>query len=302
MHLGLVLPVSGPLASTENIARMAIEAERIGYSTLWTYERLLRPVAELPEVGDPPARLPEYYRLTFEPLETLSYLAALTSRIKLGTCAIVAVLHVPVVLARRFATLDQLSGGRVVVGLAQGWISQEFETANIPMSRRGAGFDEFSVAMRACWGPDPVSHEGRYYRIAPSEVNPKPVQARLPILYAPGSQAGLERAARAADGVLLLVDDETDLRWQLQILRDTARVAGRDPSELRVVVMASVPMTDDRLGPGRPFLGGSPDEIAGDLGIAADLGVYEVGFRNDEPGELSRELDLVARLYAAAAH
>src|SRR6478736_3644593 len=176
MELGVALPTSWPQASTANIVRIAQVAEELNYSALWTYERLLRPVGDLPQPGGPPRPLPEAYRSVYEPLETLSYVAALTSRIKLGTSVVDALFHSPVVLSRRFATLDQLSGGRVIAGLGQGWMPQEFETSGVPIRRKGAGFDEFVAAMRACWGTDPVHYDGRFYRIAPSEVNPKPVQ------------------------------------------------------------------------------------------------------------------------------
>ena len=152
MDLGVALPTSGRLASPANIVRIAQEAERLGYASVWTYERLLRPVAELPAPDGSMRRIPAQYRLTYEPLETLSYVAALTERVRLGTSVIDALLHPPVVLARRFATLDQFSGGRVVAGLGQGWMPQEFETANVPMDRIGSGMDEVVAAMRACWG------------------------------------------------------------------------------------------------------------------------------------------------------
>jgi alkanesulfonate monooxygenase SsuD/methylene tetrahydromethanopterin reductase-like flavin-dependent oxidoreductase (luciferase family) len=182
MELGIALPTSGRLASPGRIVRIAQAAEEIGYGTAWTFERLLRPMAELPQPDGSRQRIPQYYRQVYEPLETLSYVAALTSRIRLGTSVIDALLHPPVVLARRFATLDRFSGGRVVAGLGQGWMPQEFETANVPMGRIGNGLDESVAAMRACWGPDPVSFSGRFYTIAPSEVNPKPVQDRIPVL------------------------------------------------------------------------------------------------------------------------
>src|SRR5687767_3576168 len=157
MELGLGLPVSGELATPQNIARFAQEAERLDYGALWTYERLLRPIEEFPMFGQPPQRVPEIYRTVYEPLETLTYVAALTERIKLGTSVVDALFHPPVVLAKRFATLDQFSGGRVIAGIGQGWVPHEFETANVPMSRIGAGMDEMVAAMRACWGPDPVA-------------------------------------------------------------------------------------------------------------------------------------------------
>ena len=113
MELGLALPTAGPQTSPETIATVAREAERLGFGALWTFERLLRPVDKVVLwTGGEPAMLPEFYGSVYEPLETLSYIAAVTQRIKLGTAILVAPLHVPVMLARRLATLDQLSGGR----------------------------------------------------------------------------------------------------------------------------------------------------------------------------------------------
>ena len=163
MELGIALPTSGPLAGPANIARVAQEAERLGYDSLWTYERLLRVTAPISMGGGEPAPMPEAYRLTYDPLETLSYVAALTQRVRLGTSIVDALLHPAIVLAKRFATLDQLSGGRAVAGVGQGWMPQEFASTNTPMYRIGAGMDEVLAAMRARWGLDPVAYEGKFY-------------------------------------------------------------------------------------------------------------------------------------------
>jgi probable F420-dependent oxidoreductase len=299
MKFGVALPTSGALASPANIARVAQEAERLGYDSLWTYERLLRPYAELPIGGGPPQRLPEVYRLTFEPLETLSYVAALTDRIKLGTSVVDALLHPPVVLARRYATLDQFSGGRAIAGLGQGWMPQEFETANVPMRRKGAGMDEVVAAMRACWGPDPVEYEGRFYRIAPSEVNPKPVQPTIPVLIGATTPAGIERAARIADGVNPIVFSEDALVGMAASFRAAARAAGRDPDTLTVVARANVPITSEPLGDDRPFLGGSPRQIAGDIAKLDGKGVDHVLFANAAARDVDEELRLLDQLKAA---
>ena len=189
-------------------------------------EWLLRPLADIPQLG---GTAPEQYRTVYEPLETLSYVAALTSRIRLGTSVIDALFHPPVVLARRFATLDRSSGGRVIAGLGQGWMPQEFGTAGIPMRRRGAGMDEAIAAMRACWGPDPVAYEGRFYRIAPSEVNPKPVQAHIPVLMGATTPAGITRAARIADGINPHAFSLDALVGVIATFHDAARAEGRDP-------------------------------------------------------------------------
>src|SRR5439155_10385200 len=121
--------------------------------------------------------------------------AARTERIELGTSVLDALFHSPVVLARRIATLDRLSGGRLLAGVGQGWMSQEFESAGVSMKRRGAGFEEHVRAMRAVWGHDPVSFEGRFYRIPECEIGPKPVREGGPVLLVGGvAPAAIERA------------------------------------------------------------------------------------------------------------
>jgi probable F420-dependent oxidoreductase len=279
VELGLALPTAGPQTSPETIVKVAREAERLGYSALWTFERLLRPLEKtVLYTGGEPAMVPEFYASTYEPLETLSHVAAVTERIRLGTAALVAPFHVPVMLARRLATLDQFSGGRVIAGLAQGWQHHEFETANVSRRRKGARTEEFITAMRAAWAPDPVRHEGEFYRIAPSEVNPKPVQASIPVLLASTAQPAVERAARVADGLLPLTSSAEELRSVVSAFHAAAREAGRDPSDLMVVNQAPwpTPVTREPIGEGRPFLGGAPRQIAEDLMTAREMGVTQV--------------------------
>lgn len=296
MELGVGLPTAGSLATPANIARVAKEAERLGYAALWTFERLLRPLARVARGGGPPQPVPDVYRTVFDPLETLAYVAALTERIKLGTSVVDALFHPPVVLARRFATLDQLSGGRVIAGLGQGWIPQEFEAANVPMGRRGAGMDDHIGAMRAVWGPDPVEYKGRFYRIPPSEVNPKPVQAHLPILLGSVSPGGVRRAARVADGINPIAFTKDQLRGLIKTFNAAAEAGGRDPATLSVVVRANVPITVEPLGDGRPYLGGSPRQIANDIAGLAGTGVGHVLLSNTASEDIEQEVRLMERL------
>jgi probable F420-dependent oxidoreductase len=302
VELGIALPTSGEKASPGAIVRIAQEAERLGYAAVWTFERLLRPVDKvvMPGIAEP-QQTPEVYRNVFEPLETLSHVAALTSRVKLGTSVIDALLHPPVVLGRRFATLDQLSGGRVVAGLGQGWMRQEFETVGVPASRKGAGFEEVIAALRAVWGPDPVAFDGRFYRIAPSEINPKPVQRHVPVLVGATTPKGIERAARVADGLNPMVFGQDQLLGTVAMFRDSAREAGRDPDTLTVVARANVPVTPKPIDDERPFLGGSPEQIAEDLAALEGKGIDQVLFANGAFVDLDTEVDLLAQL-ATAAH
>jgi probable F420-dependent oxidoreductase len=301
MELGVALPTSGALATPQNIVRVAQEAERLGYAAVWTYERLLRPLGDVDQPGGPPRPLPDVYRLVYEPLETLTYVAAVTQRIKLGTSVIDALFHPPVVLARRLATLDQFSGGRVIAGLGQGWMAQEFEAAGVPIRRKGAGLDEVIAAMRACWGPDPVAYEGRFYRIPPSEVNPKPVQAHLPILLGSMTPAGVQRAARVADGLNPIAFSEEMLLGLTTAFRQAAEAAGRDPASLTVVARANVPVTREPLGDDRPYLGGSPKQIADDVARLEGTGVDHVFFSDTASTDVESYVDLIAEIRATVA-
>src|SRR4029077_19970494 len=120
------------------------------------------------------------YRVVFDPIETLTYAAAFTQRIRLGTSIIDALYHSPVVPGRPLATLDRLSHGRLIAGLAQGWSDDEFEVVNVPREHTGARFEEFLQALLAVWGPDPVHFDGQFYRIPESEIGPKPAQRPRP--------------------------------------------------------------------------------------------------------------------------
>jgi probable F420-dependent oxidoreductase len=296
MELGISLPTSGPLATTADIARVAREADRLGYAALWTYERLLRPLEPASMGGGPPAPVPELYRMVYDPLETLAYVAAITENVRLGTSIVDALFHPPVVLARRFATVDQLSGGRVIAGLGQGWMSHEFAAANVPEKRKGAGMDDHIAAMRAIWGPDPVEYEGRFYRVPPSEINPKPVQDHLPILLGAMTPAGVARAARVADGFNPIAFSADQVLGLVKAFREAATAEGRDPDTLTVAVRANVPVTADPMGDDRPYLGGSPAQIAEDVAGLAGNGVDHVLFFNTAATTVDAEVRLMDSL------
>src|SRR5579884_3446358 len=159
MELGVALPTSTPYASAQSILYVAQQAERLGYHSLWTFERLLYPIAGVAVSSDGSRQpLPASYISSYEPIETLSYVAGSTKRIKLGTSIVNAPFQSPLLLARRFATLDRLSNGRVIAGIGQGWMEEEFIASNVARKERGKRVDEYIAVLRAVWGPDPVRH------------------------------------------------------------------------------------------------------------------------------------------------
>jgi alkanesulfonate monooxygenase SsuD/methylene tetrahydromethanopterin reductase-like flavin-dependent oxidoreductase (luciferase family) len=121
MRLGVHLPVAGKGASPETIVQVAVEAERIGLDSVWSWERLMRPTVPIPlgGAGGPVMDAPEMFGIVYDPIETLGYVAARTSRITLGTSVLDALFQSPIILARRLATLDRFSDGRLVVGVGR---------------------------------------------------------------------------------------------------------------------------------------------------------------------------------------
>lgn len=210
---------------------------------------------------------------------TLSCIAAKTERIKLSTSVINALFHVSVVLARRFATLDQFSQGRVIAGLGQGWLKDEFETANIPFQRRGNGFEDYAGALRASWGPDPVQYEGRYYRIVESDIGPKPFQPQgPPLLFGAATAASLERAARIADGINPVARSWSSLEQIAHEFPEMVRHVGRDPHAMKIIVRSNCVVSKHALPEPRSPLSGSLEQIREDIQRLASLGIGHVFF------------------------
>lgn len=299
MKLGIQLPHGGDVASRETIAAAATHAEQIGLDSVWVWDRLLRTTRPIPFRGRPPGPMPRVYATVFDPLETLTYAAAMTKRVQLGTSTILALFHSPVVLARRLATLDQLSGGRVIAGFGLGWLEEEFTASGIPMARRGRRMTEFVGAVRAVWGADPVSFQGEFYSIPESDIGPKPVQSGgIPILLAAQSDGALKRAARIGDGVNPFATmDFKRLQRDVALFRRTAQEAGRDGTLLPVVLRANAQLTDTRLpADGRLLFAGTVDQWRDDLERIRDIGVTHVIFGSDVPPPLDVQLRVLAEL------
>ncbi|MEU4214290.1 TIGR03619 family F420-dependent LLM class oxidoreductase [Actinoplanes sp. NPDC026623] len=196
--VGVGLPIVGPHATPEAVELIAMAADRLGFHSLSVSERLLLP-------GDPDWAndfgLPQWP--SYDAIESLTWAAAKTARVRLRTDIIVPLFQQPVVLARRLATLDRLSGGRLDVGVARGWLPEEFAATGVDHDDKGAAYEESVAALRACWGPDPVSFKGRYFTIPPSRIGPKPVQKCLRIWAGAVTEAATRRAARIGDGLTI---------------------------------------------------------------------------------------------------
>ena len=200
--VGPCLPQLGDHVTADVIGGFCAESERLGYSSLWVQDHFLWPLEPARGyAGVPGLPIPEQYQSVFAPTELLATAAALTTTSRLGTSVLVQGHHWPAPLAQRLATLDVLSGGRLVVGLGQGWNAEEHTASGTSVTERAARMDEFIDVLRACWGPDPVTFDGRFFSIPASIQRPKPLQSPHPPLIAgTSSPAGLARAAAVFDG------------------------------------------------------------------------------------------------------
>lgn len=196
--VGLCLPQLGPHVNAKVIAEFARRAEALGYSSLWVQDHFMYPLTPERGYGGSGVLPPEQYKSVFAPLETLAFVAGVTSRVILGTSILVAGNHWPVSLAQRLATIDHMCDGRLIVGLGVGWNAEEHRASGTDIETRGRRMDDFIPALLACWEEDPVSYEGPFFQIPSSHVNPKP-RRRPVLLSGMWSKAGLERTARWFD-------------------------------------------------------------------------------------------------------
>jgi probable F420-dependent oxidoreductase len=260
-RVGIGLPILGRHASPDAMVTVATAAERLGFSSVSTFDRILMPAARGWEnaygLPDHPA---------FDALESLTWIAAQTTRIRLMTGVLIGPYQPPVVLARRFATLDRLSGGRVDAGLGAGWLPEEFAAVGVPLENRGARFEDHVLAMKACWASDPVEHDGRFYPIAPSKIGPKPI-SQIPVLIGAVAPAAIERAARIGDGFIIGFRDWESTIAQIEQYRNAGGTG-------RIVVRAG-PLLPHELIP-EPDRTWSVATFVDDLTAAEEHGVDEV--------------------------
>jgi probable F420-dependent oxidoreductase len=267
VQLGFAVPISGSWASPANCLEIARRAEELGYTSLWTFQRLLSPLD-----GDAPVLDPQY-RQVHDPLAILGYLAGQTTTVRLGVAVVNMPYYAPIVLAKLLTTIDHLSDGRLVAGLGIGWLPQEFEAVGAPMGERGARAEDFVRCLRAIWTEDVVEYEGKFYRVPRARVDPKPVQEpHPPILFGGAAEVALRRAGRLADGwISSSRADLSRIDESIAIVRRAASDAGRDAGALRFVCRGVVKVRSGERAP----LVGSFDEIRSDLADLATKGMTE---------------------------
>ena len=287
MKVGITLPQAGEQSTTGNIVRTAKTAEDEGFDSLWVFERLLWPISpQTPYVATPDGSLPVEYQRVFDPLETLTFVAAKTNKITLGTSVIDILFHNPVVLARRFATLDVLSGGRTIAGLGIGWSKDEYQVSNIPFENKGKRADEFIQALKKIWTEDIVEFKGNYYNIPASKIGPKPIQKpHIPIFMGGFSPNTFKRIINySTNGWLgLIVGPLEYLENTIKSMNEMASKANKDPNEFKTILLTYPNIVESKneqlTNESQRFpLTGTIDQIGNDIKRIKKIGVDHIVF------------------------
>lgn len=265
MDIGLFLGAGVPPTTPQWLAEVARGAEERGFSSLWLGEHVVLfdehdkryPYASS---GDFPIKGPGGMA---EPFGTLSYLAGITTRIRLGTGVCLVPQRNPLYTAKEVANLDWLSGGRFDFGIGVGWQREEFEALGVPFEQRGRRADEYIELMRRLWCDDVSAFEGEFWSLAPSRAYPKPVQAPHPPIYVGGeSDIALRRVVRLGASWFPFNLDPDQLAARRADLARLLDEAGRSVDDVAIVVYPTAATS-------------SPDHLA----AFADAGAHQVVLR-----------------------
>lgn len=264
MKVGLHIPQVGAGASPEAIKGFARAAEEAGFDSLWVFDHVVLPREQrtpYPSSDDGKIGYPHTSDL-LEPMVLLSFAAAVTSRIAIGTSVLILPMRQPVLHAKMLATLDRLASGRLIAGLGTGWWKEEFEVLGVPFERRGRRMDESIELMQALWRDEYVDFHGEFFDCDGWACNPKPVNGRIPIWIGGESPSQLRRVGRYADAWHAGIRTLPHVPELFEVAKEAAATAGRDPSKLMLTLEGAAFLRHD-----------TPEQTAEALAGAARIGV-----------------------------
>ena len=293
MKIGVSLSNNQGIEDVQEILRLATQAEELGFDSVWASEHVFNVSYVHERIGNRP-----YY----EPLAILTYVAATTKTIGLGTSVLVLPYHNPIRLAKTAATLDVLSGGRLTLGVGVGVIEQELEAMGSPFHERGAITDECIAIMKELWTQEDPSYQGRFHSFSGMKFSPKPAQKpHIPLIIGGTSRAAARRAAGVGDGWHPTALDPETLSQGIRYLRERVQDGGRDPAAVPVSVSAPLGEVSRE---GRYSLGKDPAEILQKAQTYESLGVDRlvVSSNTEDSAQMLDALEILAeRLLPAFA-
>lgn len=270
-------------AGAEELVEIARAADRAGFAYLAVCDHVAIPRRLAPAMGT----------VWYDPVATLAHLAAVTERVRLLSHVAVVGLRHPLLTAKQYATLDHLSGGRLILGVGAGHVREEFEALGVDFDRRGAVLDECVDALRAALGPDEFpSHHGKLYDFEDLGQRPRPAQDRVPVWVGGSSPAAVRRAAVRGDGWLPQGDPRDRLPAQIARLRRLREEAGATGPFTVGAITEPLYVGEPEWEVGRRTLTGNPAAIAESLRAYGAMGVdqIQVRFRSREVAELTDQI------------
>lgn len=286
MKIGFSLLNNWGIDDAQALVGLAVRTEELGFDSVWVHDHVFNVGHVFDRIGGRP-----YY----EPLTLLSFVAARTTRVRLGTSVLVLPYHNPIRLAKTAATLDVLSGGRLILGVGVGSIEQEALAMGSPFAERGAVSDEAIAVMRTLWTQEDPRFDGKYSRFSGMKFSPKPVQRpSIPLVIGGISPAAIRRAARLGDGWQPLGLSPEALGQSMASLREQALTHGRDVAKIPVSITLGLEAPASRR---RHALGKDPAEIVRNAKAYADLGVdtLVISANTSDPREARSALEMLAR-------
>ncbi|HEX7911660.1 MAG TPA: LLM class F420-dependent oxidoreductase [Paraburkholderia sp.] len=291
MKIGISIANNWGVMDASRLIDLAVRAEERGFSSVWTSEHLVNVDYVRARIGDRP-----YYH----PLAMLSAVASRTRQIALGTSVLVVPFHHPLDLAKYVATLDQISCGRVILGVGVGNVREEFDVIGVPWEQRGAIMDESLDVLRAVWSQHSSSHQGARWNFSGVHTSPKPFQERrIPMWIGGMSEAALRRCVRVGDGWHPTGLTPQEVCMQTASMRKIAAAEGRDANSLDVcmrfnIALDDVAVTDTELR--STIKGYDADRIVAIAAEYANAGAthFIYALNSHDPDTLEKTVDALA--------
>jgi len=275
MRFGVILTGVGPMADPVRLVHAARKADQLGFHSLWLYEHVAFPT----KVSEAYGKFPFTPETAFlEPITTLSYLAAETRQIRLGTGILLLALRHPLHVAKAVATLDVLSNGRAILGVGLGWLAEEFDALGVPFRERAGRVRESVEVLRKIWADGKREHTGRYYSFREVTSYPMPIQrGGPPIWFGGAAERALCRAAELGDGWLGRSGRPDQIQRWVATVRQRANELGKN--HFAVAVSASAELTRE--------------EVTQFEKVGADQ--VNLAFASGETVEIERKLEAAAK-------
>jgi probable F420-dependent oxidoreductase len=284
MKFGVFLPVSGRAASRKTLMQAAQRAESLGYDSVWAADRLVMPwkIATTYPYSKEATFIVPADRPFFDTLTCLAFLAGCTEKIQLGMSVMVLPYRHPLHWAKIATTIDQLSTGRLIMGVGVGWMEEEFAAMNAPFKERGKVSDEQLTLLKQLWTEEHITFRGKYYQVDDIAFNPKPYRKpRIPIWVGGEGKYAQRRAGQFGDAwfpyFVRVTPQELLLRFDN--VREEAKKAGRNPDEIDFACCLPIELTANDVAQEDDYLKGSIGQVSAAIQKFIDVGVVHIGLQ-----------------------